>query len=370
VDYLWVLFSGRQKDKKSLKYNSLQYLRAIAVLSVLVLHSHILFPVTLAKVPILSDFGWIGVRLFFVISGFIIAERISTCRSLGDYLTRRVLRVFPLYFTFTMIAVTFALSTDYFPYTLIKTDSGALFDPFLPVYLLKSMFIFPQDEWPIIAVGWSLEFELVFYALFGVAYFTVSSIGARLVILGLATVGLLNLVPGNQIVHPFLFYFLAGCLCRDGYHSFSGTLYLGACFVILPSTFIWLAHLYGGINVGSNGFVVASGVSFSALLVLFLRLEPRLSHFPGGAKIVLIGDASFSIYLVHWLLFCTVHVLMTDITMRPVYAEALRWTIIAGSVFLSILVHRRIEGPLNHWSLNLAGRMQAGVSSRWSRDGR
>lgn len=324
------LFSERHRDGNSLRYLSIQYLRAIAVLSVLVLHSHLLFSVTLAKVPLLSEFGWIGVRLFFVISGFIVAERISKCRSLGDYLNRRLLRVFPLYFVFTIIAVFLAIFTDNFPFVLSKTDSGLPFEPGFPGYLLKSVLIFPQDEWPIFAVGWSLEFELVFYALFGVAYFTVGAKGAWLVILGLAVASLLNLLPGNQIAHPFLFYFFAGCLCRDGYHLFPRTSHLGPSLVFLPSTFLWVAHLYNVLNIGSSGFIVASAISFSALLVLFLRFESRLSRFLGGAKIVLIGDASFSIYLFHWLLFCALSFFTSDIALHPVTAEALRWMIVSG----------------------------------------
>lgn len=71
---------------------TLDGVRAIAILLVVLCHFHVL------------DFGWIGVQLFFVLSGFLISQKLidDKDKRLGSYLrrfyTRRCLRIFPLYF--------------------------------------------------------------------------------------------------------------------------------------------------------------------------------------------------------------------------------------------------------------------------------
>jgi hypothetical protein len=73
----------------TLKYNSIQFLRCVAVIAVLVFHSHWVVSQKLQNIPLLTNYGWIGVSLFFVISGFIISERIAFERSLGRFLFNR-----------------------------------------------------------------------------------------------------------------------------------------------------------------------------------------------------------------------------------------------------------------------------------------
>ena len=75
-------------------YKSLDGVRGIAVLMVILIHSH------------LMPFGWVGVQIFFVLSGFLITGILltQTDRPLGLFMRRfywrRGLRIWPLYFLF------------------------------------------------------------------------------------------------------------------------------------------------------------------------------------------------------------------------------------------------------------------------------
>lgn len=335
-----------ESGQSTLRYHSLQYLRAAAVIGVVVLHSHTLFIAPVAKVPLLSDFGWIGVRLFFVISGFIVADRIARCDGLADYLVRRFFRVFPLYFAITLLAALISNIAGTGVFVLSKTDSGAAFDPSMPAFYLKSALMFPQDDWPLFAVGWSLEFEIVFYALFGLSYFLVRAGPARWVILGLGLLGTADVLPGNHFAHPFMFYFLAGCLARDAHVRFARRARLAALAVVAPATGLWLAHLYGLCNLG-HGFTLASALSFASILILGLGLEPRLAGPAQRSVWVLIGDASFSIYLGHWFVFRLAGMALHDLDAGPLVLETLRILIAVFAVAVSIVVYRWIETPLN-----------------------
>ncbi|MEM8993118.1 MAG: acyltransferase [Pseudomonadota bacterium] len=350
-----------------MRYASLQYLRAAAVISVLILHSHLLFDAPLLTLPLLSDFGWLGVRLFFVISGFIVADRIGTCSNLADYLIRRVVRVFPLYFLVGSFAAAFAVIAGGHIFLLPRTDSGLPFDPHWPSYLLMSLFMVPQDAWPIFAVGWSLEFEVVFYGLFGLAYFALGPRAAAPIVLAFAVAGLCGVLPGSHVAHPFMLYFFAGCLCREAFRASPDTAYRSALVVLVPATVLWVAHLYGLLDLGNGGFVLASTASFASLLLVSLTWEPVFAGAVWGRWIVRIGDASFSIYLGHWLVFCLLRPLTVELSGQAWILEALRWGIVAGAVALSIAVHRKIELPVNRAVLHRVGRLRARVAPNRAR---
>ncbi len=70
----------------------------------------------------------------------------------------------------TLAAVALRAGVGVGDFTSAETDSGAAFDANALFYLIKSLLIIPQDNWPILMVGWSLEYELVFYLLFGAAW--------------------------------------------------------------------------------------------------------------------------------------------------------------------------------------------------------
>ena len=102
-----------------MKYQSIQLLRAVAALMVVVQHSHIAFtPTEKAKLwwwPVFSDFGWLGVSLFFVISGFIIANVLSRPNfSLVDYFWRRFIRIYPLYWMVGAVGLYYYFSRNWF----------------------------------------------------------------------------------------------------------------------------------------------------------------------------------------------------------------------------------------------------------------
>ena len=144
-------------------------IRAIAILLVLGRHGArpywngegSLFPIGGwdAGIPLIN--GWMGVDLFFVLSGFLITHHVCNRygrrfgrKELPDYITRRVLRIVPLYFAVLVIA-----AAGLFP--LFSPSPGAI--GFRVAYHM----LFLQDYLPsnIIVVFWSLGVEEKFYLL-------------------------------------------------------------------------------------------------------------------------------------------------------------------------------------------------------------
>ncbi|HXJ89045.1 MAG TPA: acyltransferase [Candidatus Binatia bacterium] len=108
-----VLLAARKSPGSAGRFPTLDGLRALSILLVLLGHSNgtLNFP----AVPLFGLYANFGVRVFFIISGFLITslllkEMERTARiSLKDFYTRRVLRIFPAFYTFLLVVCALSL---------------------------------------------------------------------------------------------------------------------------------------------------------------------------------------------------------------------------------------------------------------------
>ena len=108
--------------------------------------------------------GYFGVQVFFVLSGFLAYYSTRRPVSAGRYLVRRCIRLIPLYWIFTIL--TFALLT-------VRPGLSNMSDAD-PLHLLKSLLFIPYKgdagyTLPILAVGWTMQYEMAFTLLFTLA---------------------------------------------------------------------------------------------------------------------------------------------------------------------------------------------------------
>ena len=124
-----------------------------------------LHPVMRAIQPLVQP-GWLGVDIFFVLSGWCIAERLSAARrrneSAGVFLRERVLRIFPTYWAalaLTLITRLVAVPINHttVAHTLPATALGWIGD----LLLINPYLDVPSS----ITVSWTLVFELGFYGI-------------------------------------------------------------------------------------------------------------------------------------------------------------------------------------------------------------
>lgn len=143
----------------------IQVLQAIAAL--MVVHHHALHSV--ANGPAWPGFGAAGVDIFFVISGFVMAHTTRNLHRPGapagagaqaaDFLLKRFIRVVPLYW----IALLWTARRDI---AAGQVDSGLVKD-FL--FIPHASTLYPDMLWPSVVQGWTLNYEMFFYALFALA---------------------------------------------------------------------------------------------------------------------------------------------------------------------------------------------------------
>lgn len=109
----------------------------------------------------MDKFGNVGVDIFFVLSGFVITYSLTRHgqRSLSQFLKGRARRLVPVYLLLTVFAALLILAADQFGVT-----SGL--PPMDLLHLVASIFFLSQISgfgFPVVAQGWTLEFEAAFY---------------------------------------------------------------------------------------------------------------------------------------------------------------------------------------------------------------
>ena len=135
----------------------LDFLRGIAILLVLLAHTHHFL--NISSFSHWAGIGARGVQLFYIISGFTIyyiyQNKITSFVSVKNYLIKRVFRIFPLYFLVIPIYYfTFGINNNY-EYSIVNLISH---------YLLLNGF-FPEFINSILRVEWSIFDEFIFYFL-------------------------------------------------------------------------------------------------------------------------------------------------------------------------------------------------------------
>jgi peptidoglycan/LPS O-acetylase OafA/YrhL len=291
-----------------------------------------------------------GVDLFFVISGFIMVHASSglfgQTGSARLFLARRIARIVPLYWAATTLFLLVMLAS---PALLNSGAPGA--GQILGSYLFWPLPNAVGEIQPVYSLGWTLNYEMLFYALFGAALL----LPARLVVpaTALALFGLVATQAAVPLPLPFGFWgqpivleFAAGMglalLWRGGLRL--GHTARAAVAAAGVATLLFGPHLAPG-GAWSN---LAVHGSAAVLLVLAAasgaaRSEPSLPVRALSA----VGDASYALYLVHPFVIRG---------LREVFVHAglgspglFIGLALAGAVLAALAVHHGFERPATAW---------------------
>jgi exopolysaccharide production protein ExoZ len=315
---------------------SLQYLRAVAAL--LVVFHHVRNPSNGLFNPIADwNFGQAGVDMFFLISGYIMYAVARSDRPIR-FLRRRIIRIVPLYWIATLF-LCFQVAIG-FPGVLPSPDQ-----------LLRSMLFIPQfhpqhssEIWPFLVPGWTLHYEMYFYAMFaiGLAFrrplAVTLSIGAVAILIG-------HLGADDQAgaifttyTSPIITEFFQGMLIALIHQRRS----LAAYWLALP---IGIAALFIFGNLDAPRLLVW-GLPSTLILVGCLALEDA-KRMPALPLFKLLGDASYSIYLSHAFVLQIGLLLWWKVPVTG-WSQFIIFTPTAliGCALIGVLTYRLIERPM------------------------
>ena len=282
------------------QFFSIQYLRGFAAILVLASHA-LLYPLVEHNLGF-GRLGWLGVILFFVISGFIMVVVTGEGQfSAAGFLRRRFIRVVPMYWIATLLAAALALLVpQIFKTTVYDSTQLLLSLLFIPFHNPVSGGIHPLYK-----LGWTLNYEVFFYI--GFALLAFLDARARVVWLSIAfgALAVLGLILQPEAAIPqFYTSYMPLAFCAGAWLGLATLrghvrrLSKGAIYALmLLGMGAMVQGLAWGVEVVEDGIAFIGLLFFaSALVLLLVRLEPRL---PRIALLERIGDASYSIYLVH-----------------------------------------------------------------------
>lgn len=301
----------------------------------------------------LTSFGFSGVHLFFVISGMIIFHAhyadVGHFRNAWNYLLKRVVRVYPLYWIVFLVAGGWKL----------LTTRQEIQD------FLANALIFSSSKPLVVPVAWTLAYEMLFYGMFIALIFN-KRVGVAVLAIWFTLTALNQLFPFSTLIALDLIniLFMAGVVTsaatmalRERLSPVARDRFGGAGIVVGSAIFAATASWYvalddSGLDVwGDTTLTIGFGTA-SALLLL-ASMSPKIEgFFKRQALVMLIGDASYSIYLVH----LNLQALVAKGLIRIDWIRSGEKTDATGLVFLAvvllvsvalgILVHKLVEKPV------------------------
>lgn len=316
----------------------------MAALLVLLFHAELLFEDYFGAAPFGRpfSFGHAGVDFFFVLSGFILmwvhGRDIGRPERLAPFASRRVRRVMLPYWVVLALIL---------PVYFVMPGFGQGFERD-PSAILAAITLFPDPRGYTLAVAWTLTYELLFYALFGL------------------------LIAAPRLGWPLLaIWVVGGVLVRGGadwplnvllpHYALEFAAGMGVAHVLArgwraPRPWLWLA--------GGALLFVAAGLSEVALgrvITSWVQALASVSLAAGAATLDLrgrvgwpralmgLGDASYALYLTHYPALTAVAKAMAAVGLAAAAPTWVLWLlmlaiVVAGGVAFHWLVERRLLG--------------------------
>lgn len=280
--------------------NSVQILRALAAWLVVGHHYIQLFysnNVSGVIAETLHAYGAIGVDLFFIISGFVIYASTSKKPSTpGAFIQNRLARIVPAYWLFTSITATVLL---YAPGSIPLTA-------FEPLFFFKRLFFIPAQNpsgigfYPLMTVGWTLNYEASFYAVFFVSLFLPAKYRVASLFAGIALLQFISSKFGGSFSfyrNAIVWEFLLGVALQIAYQR-EWLSRISPALAALATATALLAVVYAG-PVSHSPY--KSGIPCAIILCAAVSQE---RFFPKHNFFARLGDWSYSTYLCHVLVLC------------------------------------------------------------------
>ena len=279
--------------------------------------------------------GWLGVQLFFVISGFVIPYALHRAnyhlRDYGPFLLRRLIRLEPPYFASILLTMVLAYASAAVPGFRGQPPSYTL--PLIVSHIAyaNGFFGFPSIN----SVYWSLSLELQYYLLLGLLFPLVGNKHRAVRIGALVSLGAFALaLPSLLLVFRWLFLFTLGILAFN----------VRERMVSVAEYAIGVSLATAGAYMTLGGGTAAVGVA-TTLLIAFVTVRSR--------PLLFLGDISYSLYLVHVPIGGRIINATTRVELGPMTVTLVTVTAFGVCVAVAYVFHRLIERPARAWAARI-----------------
>ena len=331
--------------------NSIQACRAVIAILIVMTHANVSIfgkPKYFPERPFgdFFDFMIAGVDFFFVLSGFLIyyahTVDVGQPRALLSYLWKRYSRVYLLYWIVLAAVIPVFFFAPQF-------GSGHERDFWV---IVRSILLVPEpSNQTILIVAWTLPYEMLFYFLFA---FLVINRKLGILLFGLWTIGSFfhqwfGSFPLNFVFSVFGLYIVAGMLACLTFQK---------CRIPLPRLVAFcggafffgagIAHVYFGLGYWAFNL---SNIASSVMMILGFAEADRSQLLRPPGWLVYLGDATYSMYLVHFPALSVIAKLCKAGRVDEYIPDVpLYFLHVVGAVMIGCVCHHVIEKPLLNWS--------------------
>jgi exopolysaccharide production protein ExoZ len=339
---------GQSAMQSEIKW--LQALRAVAVLLVILFHIAVQESATTPSLQYLAffgNFGYGGVNLFFVISGFIMVyisqDRWGNRDKWRGFVARRAVRIYPTYWL--VFLITIAVFTGYYgKANCLAGDWGKTFGAITLARDPRDMCFVPQ--------AWTLHWELLFYLTFSAVFFLSREWSIRVGIIWAVASACVIAFARSRVSENVFDY------CTYNLHFLAGA----ALCLVYPK--VRLRHPIFWIFAGASLFVLSGVLNGQGVMNTEDRLHRLVQFVPGSLMLLygflgleerriappnwllLLGNASYSIYLIHLTTFLAFRRETAGMIHTPV--THLLWDIglFAAAVIPGVFIYYAFEKPV------------------------
>ena len=340
-------------------YPALDGLRGFAILGVLLQHNFSFLPV--------PKFGWVGVDLFFVLSGFLITDILLKTKEqknfLSNFYTRRVLRIFPLYYGSLILFFSLAPLISQFKdqYSYYSANQGMLW-----MHLQNWLYIAKPrlDNHTVFSHYWSLSVEEQFYLVWPLIILTCNRARTLVILIYIALAGsiLFRFATWSYLGNGDTNFLLQYMTRIDGLCVGSliaiwrnnseqaatrkvvrlGIAFISlhvAAFIISKTIFHALPHFT---IFGYSTIAVCFGLLLNSLIEKRNRLTTFLFE---SSPLKSLGKISYGVYIYHWPIFVFFKIFVAERILKMGMLENLIISIAATTlaVLVSIMSYQLFE---------------------------
>lgn len=261
----------------------MDYLRGLAALAVAWFHLTNTYGGS--WVTNLGSYGWLGVEVFFVISGFVIPyslwspNRTYTLRLYPVFLLKRLVRIEPPYLTSILLVVLLGFAS-----ALAPAFNGPRISVEFERIAAHFLYLVPLTPYSWLQpVYWTLAYEFCFYLIIGISFPLL--IRCRAFSIGL--VAMTCAIVSLQYIDPLVIFFAMG---YTAFRAISVQDPISQTILTIVACSITMM-LVGAILPGIVGAIVA-------LIIIFSRRIPSIPHRV-AAPLSFLAAISYSLYLIH-----------------------------------------------------------------------
>jgi peptidoglycan/LPS O-acetylase OafA/YrhL len=343
------------------KLNHIDQLRGVAILLVILVHVFQSQANIHRFLYSASDFGKIGVQLFFFLSAYTLCLSSNSRKeqSVANFYIRRYFRIAPLYYTGILIYYLISSATELNLHMILSHHEVYTFDNVASNILFIHGLV-PAANNTIVPGGWSIGTEMIFYLLFPAVYLVYSKLKNISIIVVIpflmflvasAFALILQQFGAKPFSDLFYYYFIVNqmpvfalgisyyFLEKAGYLSFSKDASLLCFLVFIAGSYIGMYRLANNISLA----VFLAGISFTFLFRYFKQSRWQITWL---AKI---GQLSFSIYIFHFLFAWPLSYRIAELLAGRIYPYLIYLICYLTTLTLSIIVasvsEKLIEKP-------------------------